>query len=38
MATVEFGEWFSNAGNGFAEGGVLENENNRLSCFELRSF
>lgn len=32
---VKFGEWFGNAGDGVGE---LENENNRLSRVELRSF
>lgn len=35
---VEFGEWLSNAGDGFAAIGRLENENNGLSCVELKSF
>lgn len=38
MVTIEFGEWFSNASDGFTESGGLENENNGLSCVELRSF
>lgn len=35
---VEFGEWFSNAGDGFVGVGGLKNENNGLSYVELRSF
>lgn len=38
MAIVEFGEWFSNTDDGFARVGGLENENNGLSCVELKSF